>query len=281
MNRRSQILHSSKQIQKKRKRLIVISLVILFCIITILVCIIFFLRLPFLQISKIQTNVTYSDDIQGKINPIIDGDYLYFIPRSNILFYPKSEILSVLKDSINKIDSLTANVSNFNTLNININERVPTAVLCDGFNDEKVEEETCYFIDNTGFIFSKVSGTTTDDYFHYYTFHGDISSLENSYILEAKRFAELQSFVDNAKKENIKPQSILIGAEGEFEMYSKNTDDTDMIVYFDDRIPLEKTIANLVLFLENSKIAKNGATTTPLFESINMRFGNNIFYVTK
>jgi hypothetical protein len=225
--------------------------------------------------------VDYSSEIQDKINPIIDGHYLYFIPKTNILFYPKSKILSALEDSINKIDTISVKIKNFSTLSVNINERIPVAVLCDGFNDESTDEETCYFVDSSGFVFSRISGTTTDEYFHYYAFHRDISSLENSYILETKRFNELQNFVDIATRENVKPQSILIGSDGEFEMYSKNTDDTDMIVYFDDRVPLEKTISNLVLFLDDSKILKDGATTTPKFESVNMRFGNSIYYVTK
>ncbi len=64
-------------------------------------------------------------------------------------------------------------------------------------------------------------------------------------------------------------------------MYYKNSDKTDTVVYFDNRIPFEKTSSNLVAFLNDFNTKKKTATTTMSLDSINMRFGNNIFYVTK
>src|SRR3989344_1831004 len=103
MNRRSRILKSSKHIQKKRRKLIITTLLFCLCIILFLTSIVLALRLPALQIYSIKTNTIYANDIEQKVLSILDGYYLYFIPKSNILFYPKSAIEKSLTDSFKKI----------------------------------------------------------------------------------------------------------------------------------------------------------------------------------
>jgi hypothetical protein len=96
-----------------------------------------------------------------------------------------------------------------------------------------------------------------------------------------KSFLQFQKFMAMIQKEHISIVGLLIGEKNQYELYIKNKDDTETVVYFDNRTPLEKTASNLILFWNDSMLKKKNATTTPIFDYINLRFGNNIFYVTK
>ena len=74
---------------------------------------------------------------------------------------------------------------------------------------------------------------------------------------------------------------MLINENGAYELYAKNKDNSEAIIYFDDRSSLRKTSSNLIAFWNDSQIIKKGATTALMFDYINLRFGNNNFYVTK
>ena len=108
-NRRSRISHSPKQVQKKRKKLIIISLLYLLCFISYLFAIFLLFRLDFMQIDSINIKgVTKMNTIEIEENIKLNLSDYYFkiIPKSNILFYPKSKIEADLLDSYKKIDSL-------------------------------------------------------------------------------------------------------------------------------------------------------------------------------
>lgn len=281
MNRRSKILQSSKTGIKKRRRLIIATLLFSFCVFLFITNIILILRLPVLQISSIRINSTYSSEIEPKILNILNGYYIYVIPKSNFLFYSKMLIEKTILDSFKNIDSLSIKRGGTTVLNVDIQEKIPESIVCEGFNGENKNEENCFYLDSSGYVFKKIKDASDDSYFHYYINSDLGDSLLGTSIIDEKKFLKLQDFVETVKRENLNPQGILIGLQGQYEMYSKNYDGSDLIIYFDDRAPIDKTISNFITFWDNSKITKKGATTTPVFESINLRFGNNIFYVTK
>ena len=51
----------------------------------------------------------------------------------------------------------------------------------------------------------------------------------------------------------------------------------DITVYFDDKIPFENTLSNLVTFWKDAVI-KNRNANAPVFDSINLHFGNTVYY---
>ena len=103
-------------------------------------------------------------------------------------------------------------------------------------------------------------------------------------FIDEKTFNRLENFVSGSIKEGIFSLGILIGENGEYEMYAKNTftknnaSNTDYItIYFDDKTPLETTFSNLVTFWKDA-ILKNKNADFPVFDSINLHFGNTVYY---
>lgn len=284
-NKRSRSLHSSKQLQKKRKKNIVLASVISTCIIILLILFVLILRLNFLQISSIEVKgaTTFnSGELEQRVLALLSNDaYLYVIPKSNSLLYPKSVLEKNLTDSYKKIDSLEISHKNLKTLAINIVEKNPSALVCEGFHEEIDQDENCFFADSTGYVFAKAPQFSNGVYIRYYITTDIGDSIIGTSFIDKNLFNSLQKFAETAQKAFIQPLGILIGTQGDYEMYSKNSDDSEMTTYFNDRNPFEKTASNLVAFWNDSKIKKKGATTVPIFDSINLRFGNNVFYVIK
>lgn len=281
MNRRSKILKSPKLIEKKRAKLIKITLIYSLCFVFLLSGTFFTLRLDSLQISTINSDVAYSSEIKDKVNSILNDSYLYLIPKSNIWLYPKSEIKEVLLSSFGSIDSLSIRANGLSAIDIDIDERLPIAVTCEGFGNES-ETSECYYVDINGLVYSKSDDTSQQTLFKYYLSTNSVSEIVGKNLMGDKdKFIEIQSFVDTIKKSGLNLTGMLIGEEGQYELYAKNDDGTDMIIYFNDRVSLDKSASNLITFIEDSKVKKNGNNGKMNFESINLRFGNNIFYVAK
>lgn len=281
MNRRSKILKSPKLIEKKRAKLIKITLVYSLCVVTLISGIFFTLRLDSLQITTINSNVAYSAEITNKVNSILNESYLYLIPKSNVWFYPKSEIKEVLLSSFNTIDNLNMKANGLSALDININERIPVALACEGFSADN-DNSNCYLVDNQGLVYTKSANFSDGVFFRYFISTNSINNLIGKNLIgDEDKFIEIQSFVDLIKKSGINATGLLIGEDGQYEMYAKNHDDSEMVIYFNNRIPFEKTTSNLIAFIEDSKVKKNGNNGKMNFESINLRFGNNIYYVAK
>lgn len=273
MNRRSKVLQSSKIIKRKREKSKKLALISSICIVVIFLLIILVLRLPNLQIITINSNVKYSNDIQSKVLTLINDNYLYFIPKSNFFLYPKKLIETTLADSFKSIESISVKANGISALDINIKERVPVALACEGFNSDNKEDKDCYFIDRDGLIFTKAINTPDIVYFRYYINNSSSNELIGTNVIDKDKFLQLQNFADNSFRLGLKSKGILIDDQGQYEMYAVNADGSDLTIYFNDRISLDKISSNLTTFIEDSK--------NKTFESINLRFGNNIFYVNK
>lgn len=271
---RSHTLQSAKYLQKKRKKNIITIVLYIVCILSFLIAIIFFFRLPFFQISIIEiTGNTSSntDEIKQKILDDMNGNYLFFIPKSNFIFYPKTNIIQDLISSYKNIDKVNIHWKSLSAIEVNIIDRIPDAVFCDGFQNE--ENSKCYFTDNNGYIF-KQSPVFSDGVYTKYYINSDSTNMDigNSFI-DSNKLKDLQKFVQGVKNVGITVTGILIAEAGSYELYFKNNDKSDAIIYFDDRTSFDKTLSNFITFWQNS-LNKN-------FNYINLRFGNNIFFIVK
>jgi hypothetical protein len=279
--------HSPKYAEKKRKKILGLLILFLLCITAVLVTFIFLMRSSFLQINTVSiegSTLVPKEAIEAKALSALSGNYFKVIPLSNIIFFPKSKIKKILSDNFKDIKDFSIFRSGLSSITISIAERVPIAIVCSGFRDETSSGD-CYWSDARGYVFGSVdpSATSFSDttYDHYYvpTDKGDITPGKN--FLEEKRFKDLENFTHGAEKGGLNPLAILIGDSGEYEMYMKNKiGDSEMTVYFDDRRPFDSTLSNLLTFWQNTFDTRK-ATSTPVFDYINLRFGNTIYYSTQ
>jgi cell division septal protein FtsQ len=284
-NRRSRILQSPKVVEKKRKKLIITSLLILACAILFFVTLFFFFRLPILQVSMIEisgTKTMNTDTIKQKAQEYLEGEYFGLIPRSSTFFFPKFDIKESLINSFKRIERLEIQRKGISGINIVIEEKDAVAIVCGGFHDNDDAEQKCYSVDKNGYVFEESPNFSDGVYPHYYLdLDNKGTNIIGSSFINSDLFQQFQKFIKTIQDSHISIVGLLIGDKDQYELYIKNKDDTEAVVYFDNRIPFEKTASNLILFWNDSMLKKKNATSTPVFDYINLRFGNNIFYVTK
>jgi hypothetical protein len=285
MNRRLRVLQSPKIAEKKRKRILITTFLLFFCVILFLISTVFFFRLPFLRITNIEfggVKTLNTKEIESKVFENLNGYYLYFIPKSNILFFPKSAIKENLSKLYKKIDKIDVHRRGTKTIGIDISEKIPVALVCRGFQEEvTMDDKYCYFVDSNAFVFEQAPQFSNGVYIKYYIISDLTDNIIGTNFIDIDLFNSLQNMVDTAYKAQINPVGILIGLQGDYEMYIKNKDESLTTVFFDNRSPFKKTISNLIVFIADSNLKKKTATSTSFFDYINLRFGNNIFYVPK
>lgn len=280
---RIRTLQSPKYANKKRKKLIFLVSVSISLIFILLILLILVLHLSLFKINSINISGADSVSIQNiekTVKSSIDGSYLYIIPRSSFIFYPKSKIRNILINDYPEIKDLDIKIKGLTNLNIDIDERKPEVIVCEGFrNDEN--DGSCYYSDAGGFVYGKAASTTDSNYFKYYVNQNSTTTIMGSYFTRGTKFIELQKFIRDIANSGIKANGILVSDDNSYELYIENFDESDAIVYFDDRTSFDKTLLNLVVFWKNAVNKKIGLSVVPNFDYINLRFGNNVFYLIK
>lgn len=295
----------------------------IFCIITLLTSGIFFVRSSLFQVSNIvvrgpahsSTDLTTDfpvEEVRQKAFAVIEEDVKmnawWIFPRNSIFFVSKSKIENVLQDMFKDINTITVSRSGLRELTVSLQERVPVAVVCFSFLEHSTATEgnngatNCFYSDRHGYIFSPISSSTTpssftkisssisipsfdtlDSYSYYYVPTDKATSPLGTTFVDEKRLGELENLINGTHQGGLSPLGILIGDNGEYELYVKNKKgDSEVTVYFDDKVPFEKTLSNLLTFWQNPFGTKSlKATTTPAFDYINLRFGNTVYYSTQ
>lgn len=272
---RSKILQSAKYTeQKRKKRILLYSIVLSICAIS-LVLIVLVLNINSLRVKTIEFTGIHTlnvDELRENIFGTISGKYFGILPKSNILLYSKDNISKGLIDSYKKIENIEIKTQGVSSVLISIKERKPNAIVCDGFKEDLLSQNTeglCYEVDADGYLY----GTTTsniDSVIKIYINSENILELGSNFI-DKDLFHKLSNFINDILEMGIRFRGLLITDEGGYELYFINNDESNGVLYFDNKTPFDKTLSNFKAFWQvNNK--KN-------FEYINLRFGNNIFYI--
>lgn len=281
--KRPRTLQSQKYADKRRKKLIGKTVLITLGACVCLALIIGSFHLPFMQISSVVitgTTTAATATLETDAQDTLKGSYFGIIPRTHTLFYSQDAIEDTILARHKQIESVRVEREGMTGIVVRIAERAPEALACDGFKED-AGMDTCYFLDESGHIYAIAPQFSEGVYARYYKSPDMPDLAVGEDFMTPERFVELQTFIRGAGKANIRVTGVLVGADGSYELYVQNRDESMAIVYFDDRTPFAKTLANLVTFWDGAMSKKIGTTTIPNFNYINLRFGNNVFFTTK
>ncbi len=283
MQRRSPVLQSPKYLKKQRRQTIGLIVLIILAVAGFITFIFLIFRLPALQISSVKIEgITHrsSEEISEKVTGGLTGSYLKIIPHSHILFFPKGKVVEIVENSFGDLEVKKISRSGLSQLSISVGEREAAALICPGFYEPNPDEEKCFMADENGFVFKKAPQFSNGVFTRFYILSDEGEVTENNIlgtqVMETHKFKLLKEFVSGISKVGVTPIGVLVRDDGQDELYLKGNPETT--VYFDAKIPLEKTLSNFTAFWEN---AKAEATSTPEFQYINLRFGKSIYYLKK
>ncbi len=299
MKLRSRIsnIQSKKYIEKKKTRMVVS---ICLTIVSLVVWGFAVVRLSNIHALAIEEIVVEGADpiLKSKIESAalqaLEGKRFGLFSKGNAWFYSKQSVVSaVLAVSPQITDTEISLKSSF--LQIKVNEKVPSALVCIGFpdlntdfdEDESDSEAPCYFADEDGLLYAespKFSGKVYNRYFV-----PSLSSSEDvekpiigSFATSTEIFTALQDFTKSMQDSHIEVEAILIKEDGEFEMFTHSGlgDKTLTIIYLNYARPLSEQGANLVSFWKEMSKQKSGtgAQGVPSFEYIDVRYGSHVYY---
>lgn len=272
-------LRSARQKRRRRNRFRarMAALALFFC--AFLGGLSYFFHTAAFTISAVRVEgatVADQDALERTVETILSGKYFWFFPKRNFFLYPKGTLEKSLLDSFKQLEALKIRTPDFKTLVVSVVLRTPHALWCGTRMKDAGEAEAsaCYFMDERGLLFAQAPSFSGDLYFTYY---GDIGKGEaiGSRLLQPDRFRNLDAFLTSLRTLGLSPVALDIdGSDGAIRL---KKGDTILVSLKDD---FGRTLQNLQSFLAgNARAVSSGEmAAVASFRSIDLRFGNKIFF---
>ncbi len=225
----------------------------------------FLTRINSLQITSIEViggETISHQSIIGIVNNELDGVYLKLIPKRFRPLYPHDVIIDHIQAE-DRMKNVQVRVDN-QVLTVVFEEYIPYALWC-----EHKDSNSCLFMDSVGFAFSKAPTLEGSAFVRY---------VEEGVVPEAKYSAFESSYIKNT-------QSFIEGLEQTLSLYvthvtkvgnydSEYTISGGAVIKVSERIPMEKTFANLETVLRSKEFEHIEPGS---FQYIDLRFGDKVF----
>ncbi len=288
---RNKIVLNSPRLQKiKKGRNKVLRKKIAFFVLflfIIFIAFVFISRWQKLNINNIQitgNKVIESKTLEEIVKKDISGYYLWVIPKTNFIFYPKNQIKKELSVKFKRIKDISISTENLNTLKVDLTERTALYTYCGANLDaELFSQEKCYFLDKEGYIFDEAPFFSGEIYTKFYG-TTDINSENNpsdSYFFKTD-FQKLISLKETLGKMGIKSVIFYLQDDGNVNVYltSKSQQLGPKIILKLDS-DFDKAIENLQSILATEPLQTDFKTKYNSLLYIDLRFGNKVYYKFK
>ncbi len=289
--RKKSVLYSPRirEIKKKKNRVlrrkILIYLILLIAILTLIG---FSLRWQKINIQKIAISgnkVIDTELIKNIVAENLVGNYLYILPKTNFIFYPKDKIKLELSSKYKRLKDITLNVDNLERLNIQVNERTAHYTWCGAIPEDLTinTEEKCYFIDDDGYIFDEAPYFSGEVYFKFYGTN-DINTSDPMGSYYAKDiFNKLITLNTTLKTMGLKTSALSIKGNGEIKVFLSgiNKSATRPEIILNTKSDFNKIAENLQAALTTAPLQSDFEKKYASLLYIDLRFGNKVYYKFK
>lgn len=234
----------------------------------------FITRLDALSIQTVYVEgnmMINSSEIVEITSQVLSGSYL-FLPRKNVLIYPKKELQRSIKTKFPRVREVEIERANLNRLNIYIEERRPDGLWCGTEPDRYMG---CFYIDEEGFVFDEAPFFSGDIFFRYYGGEVSLRRPIRSKVASAEWIDNVKVLKTHIEELGLKPVSVHI-KDDEFDIILERGG----FLLFNKAQSMEESLsmlANLIRSGEEELVGDEG----PNFLYIDLRFGNRVFYKLK
>ncbi len=289
-------LRSQSIVKKRRKRRLFrlfVNLIILLILIGGFSWLSWLQKMAIRNVVVVGNSSVQAVELQGHINTILDGKYIGLISKRNAIIYPKKEIFEFILQKYPRIADVNISTDGLHILNIVVEERKPLAGWCGPLD--------CYFIDQTSYIYDKISGSSNLSTTSSSTGSSDFVSTA---MLGASAIEGLIIFHGNDDVVGPTPITKTVFTKEKFEgimavakalesqsdkikmlptdVYVKNGESiifkikNNGRIIISDKRSFEESLENLKSALSSPIFSK-----TTQFEYIDVRFSNKVFYRLK
>ncbi|MSR71189.1 MAG: hypothetical protein EXS50_00755 [Candidatus Taylorbacteria bacterium] len=269
MPKKSSIL-SPQYAKKKRQRLIGRLVLIFVALVLLLFGIYYLAHTRVLRIKNIEVSgsgVIPEKNIIDVANDAMNGNYMLLFPKDGLFFFPGEEIQKMILAHYPVLNMVNVDTYDWNMLKITLGERKPNAVWCNGL---PMESEDCYFLDDTGFIFTKAPAFSSNVYFKYYgsTTISVASTTIGTTYPASREFRQIDELIKSIKNFSVPIVALYVDQNRQFELTIQNSDTQYGKIFFNDQQPFEKTLENLSTIWKEKKN----------FKYVDLRYGNKVYF---
>jgi len=244
----------------------------------------FLSRLPGFNIRDVEVvgnKVIDSKTIEAIAGEEIDGNYLWFFPKTNILFFPKNNIIETLNNRIARLSGINLTIKDNKILEISVTEREAKYLWCGATPTESKNDDDpqCYFLDKDGYIFDKAPYFSGDVYFKFYGAEGLKDGNPIGLNFSPLYFNKLISFKETLAGMRLEPVSLYQLKDGDAEMFlaGKSKSVGPEIIFKVDS-DLSVVAENLETALTTEPLQSNFEKKYSSLEYIDLRYGNKVYY---
>lgn len=234
-----------------------------------------FLNQPFIVINNVSVSgnsLIASDDILTTTKNILADSYFGLFTKSNIFLYPQKNIQKTLAATFPAIKNVRGNLENWQTLNLSVEERQPSALWC-----QSIEATDCFYLDRNGLIFSPAP-VFSDNIFLKFT-GGEINASSSPIVgknfLPSDEFRRVTFFLDSLMPLGLTAASFEASAN-QYQIQLK-IGGRLIIKAADD---LTVILENLATILRSDNL-KKALARGGVIDYIDLRYGNKVFYKFK
>lgn len=267
-----------KKKEHKKKRRILSTVIFLFTV-ALLGFLVWFPSIPSLQIKNIViegNKVLTKEEVKKKVEEELAGKYFHLFPKTNIFFYPKEAIVTFLRQDFPRIANVSDDLDTERILFVSLTEREPFSLWCGKEIPETPTNETCYYLDDQGYVFGKAPSFSGNAYFEFYgkgtlplndpIGHNFMPLVSYQQILKIKE--RLENF-------QVQPIGIFVADDGSAEFMEKN----GYKIRFNTDQDVSSLLSNMQTVFQSS--SWKGTIQSGTLEYLDFRFGNKVYYKYK
>ncbi|MEN9613781.1 MAG: hypothetical protein RLZZ347_88 [Candidatus Parcubacteria bacterium] len=216
--------------------------------------------------------VTDGTLIEDVVRSGMKDTYFWMFPKSNSFLFPEKAITSEMLSEFARVERVELVRTNLSTLAVNITERKPKALWCEGLKPflTGTSIADCYFLDASGLIFSRAPDFSRNVFVRYL---GEISATTTiGGVYGDGHFPEYDFFVQSLVAEHLPVTDLIVHKDGNRELYLSS----GVKILFDNRQDLSVVLTNIKLIIEKDELSL--LSVTPRFEYVDLRYGNKVFY---
>jgi hypothetical protein len=276
---RREILKSSRNHKKRQKKigsLIILSIIVIVVLIGIVAWQSGNEKISISKITVKGNSVLDSEDLSEFASSEMNGRYAGLFKKNNILIYPKNELKDKMLEKYKRVLSIDIYAGSFTSIVIEIVERKPKYLYC-GENILSVDEiGKCYFIDDTGYIYSKAPYFSGNVFFEFYGLaNNNYDDLVGQYFLGTQDFKKINLLRAGISKLGFDLIMFKINEEGDYTFYIKGG---GSYIKGGGRILFNKN-QDYSIVLDNLDSAMDSILSlNKKINYIDLRFGNKVFY---
>lgn len=278
------VLNSPGLSELKRHRKKTFLNKILFSLLGLLVLLgfsVYLSRLNSLNIRNIEitgNKIVDTDALTQEITQEMSGKYFWLFPKTNIFLYPQNTIIKDLQNKFKRLENINLSIKNDKTLAVSVSERKALYTWCGNTPPAIVDQTTCYFIDENGYIFDQAPYFSGGVYFKFY---GSTSGTDPSGSYFSKQYFKQLIYFKNILVEfGLKPVALYITPDQNVEVFLENgvSSKNEPEIIFKQNGDYENIAENLKAVLTTEPLQTEFKNKYSSLQYIDLRFGNKVYY---